>query len=85
MRELYLALHPEDSISEDELKTVTLENVLVDDIYNDLGFLAKDTLITMVEAQSTWNWNMALRLLMYYVETVRKELKLPTLKRCVEP
>ncbi len=73
MRELYLALHPEDSISEDELKTVTLENVLVDDIYNDLGFLAKDTLITMVEAQSTWNWNMALRLLMYYVETVRKE------------
>ena len=73
MRELYLALHPDDSIAEDELETVTIENVLVDDIYNDLGFLAKGTLITMVEAQSTWNWNMALRLLMYYVATIRND------------
>ena len=36
--QLYWALHPEDTkITEDDLKDVT-GNVLVDDIYNDLGF-----------------------------------------------
>ena len=36
--QLYRALHPEDTkITEDDLKDVT-GNVLVDDIYNDLGF-----------------------------------------------
>ena len=65
MRQLYLTLHPEDTIEEDELEEVTLENILVDDIYNDLGFLAKKRLITLAECQSTWNNNMALRLLLY--------------------
>ncbi len=73
MRQLYLTLHPEDTIEEDELEEVTLENILVDDIYNDLGFLAKKRLITLAECQSTWNNNMALRLLLYYVVTIQKD------------
>ena len=72
-RELYMALHPGEDITVDELKTVTIANVLTDDIYNDLGFIAKDKLIVMVECQSTWNWNMPLRLLLYYIETVRND------------
>lgn len=72
-RELYIALHPGEDITDDELTTVTIANVLTDDIYNDLGFIAKDKLIVMVECQSTWNWNMPLRLLLYYIETVRND------------
>lgn len=37
---LYQALHPEDKdIYAEDIRIVTLENVLVDDIYNDLGFM----------------------------------------------
>jgi hypothetical protein len=43
-RELYMSLHPGEDIAADELKTVTIANVLTDDIYNDLGFIAKDIL-----------------------------------------
>jgi hypothetical protein len=68
-----MALHPGEDITIDELKTVTIANVLTDDIYNDLGFIAKDKLIVLVECQSTWNWNMPLRLLLYYIETVRND------------
>ena len=36
--ELYLALHPEDTgITEDDLTDITIENVLVNDFFNDLG------------------------------------------------
>lgn len=72
-RDLYLSLHPGDCITEEEINTVTIQPTMVDGIYNDLGFIAKDKLIVMVEAQSTWNLNMPLRQLMYYVETVRNE------------
>ena len=41
---LYQVLHPEDtSVSESDLKDITVKNVLVDDIYNDLGFRVVDT------------------------------------------
>ncbi|MCD8151352.1 MAG: hypothetical protein LUE92_17785 [Clostridiales bacterium] len=52
--QLYKALHPEDTESiADDLEYVTLEQVLVHDIYNDLGFLVGDRLLVLVEAQST--------------------------------
>ena len=36
--QLYQALHPDDKqITEDDIKDITINNVLVDDIYNDLG------------------------------------------------
>ena len=40
---------------ENDFKIITLENVLVNGVYNDLGFLLKDKLIILAEAQSTFN------------------------------
>lgn len=68
--ELYKALHPEDTeISEESIEIVTLENVLSDGIYNDLGFLVNNKLIVLAEAQSTWSENIIIRGLMYLVQT----------------
>ena len=40
--QLYHALHPErKGVTEDDIKEVTVSNVLVDDIYNDVGFMAR--------------------------------------------
>lgn len=52
--QLYQALHPEDTkTTEDDLKDVTVSNVLVDDIYNDLGFTVGTTIMLLIEVQST--------------------------------
>ena len=43
--QLYRTLHPEDTTTvEDDLTDVSINNVLVDDIYNDLGFMVADRL-----------------------------------------
>lgn len=69
---LYKSLHPEDNeITEEDLREVTLENVLVDDLYNDLGFSVKDRLIILVEAQSTWTVNIVIRALLYMAYTYK--------------
>ena len=71
--QLYRALHPEDTkATEDDLKDVTVSNVLVDDIYNDIGFTVGSTLLIMIEAQSTWTVNIIFRALMYLVQTYRE-------------
>lgn len=73
---LYQTLHPEDQESrETDLKDITLEPVLTDTLYNDLGFRVNNELIILVEAQSTWSDNICIRLLVYYVETVRRYLE----------
>ena len=66
LKQLYSALYDDAENYEDEdFKLITLENTLVYDIYNDLGLLVKDKLILLVEAQSGYNPNMAVRLLIY--------------------
>lgn len=71
--QLYRALHPEDMKStEDDLKDVTVSNVLVDDIYNDIGFTVGSTLLILIEVQSTWTVNIIFRALMYLVQTYRE-------------
>jgi len=68
--QLYQVLHPEDqSITEDDLKLITLENVLSDGLYNDLGFQVRDQLILLVEAQSTFSPNIVMRALLYLAKT----------------
>lgn len=73
--DLYKALHPEDSeITEDQIQNITLHTVFVNGIYNDLGFLAKDKSIILVESQSTWSENILIRILFYVSQTYRKYL-----------
>ena len=65
--ELYKALFPDDTdtLTEDDFDIITLENVLMRDMYNDLGILVKNRLILLVEAQSTWSRNITFRMFMY--------------------
>lgn len=69
--QLYKALHPEDNeITEDKLTDITIKNVLTDNIYNDVGFIAnEDKMVILVEAQATWTMNIIIRALMYMVQT----------------
>ena len=71
--ELYHALHPEDTqATEDALKMVTIQNVLADGIYNDLGFMVGNRLMILVEAQSTWSMNIILRALLYLAQSYKE-------------
>ena len=73
LRELYLVLHPEDTdVTEDDLTDITIENVLVNDLYNDLGFRVGSRLIILVEAQSSWSPNILIRALLYIATTYQK-------------
>ncbi len=71
--QFYQAIHPEDKdVKEDELWTITLENILTDDIYNDLGFIKGDKIMILAEAQSTWTSNIIIRALEYLVNSYRR-------------
>lgn len=54
---------------------MTLENVLVRDIYNDLGVRIGDKLLLLIEAQSTWIENIIIRCLLYMARTLQDYLK----------
>ena len=71
--QFYQAIHPEDKdVKEEELRTITLENILTDDIYNDLGFIKGDKIMILAEAQSTWTSNIIIRALEYLVNSYRR-------------
>ena len=73
LEQLCRVLKPD--VTEEELETmaiVTLENALVYGLYNDLGFMIGNYILFLVEAQSTWSVNIAIRVAMYYFETIRK-------------
>ena len=44
--------------------------MIVDEPYNDLVFTVKDRLLVLVEAQSTWSFNILLWLLLYLADTL---------------
>ena len=70
LMQLYRSLHPEDAeAGEDDITIVTLQNVITDGLYNDLGFMVRDRLVVLVEAQSTWSPNIVVRALMYLMKT----------------
>ncbi len=68
---LYQTLHPEDTdATEDTLDIVTIDNVLTDNLYNDLGIMVgKDKLLLLLEAQSTWTVNILIRILLYLAQS----------------
>ena len=71
---LYQALHPEDKdITEDELDIVTLDNVLTENLYNDLGLTVRgDKMLILAEAQATWTINVLIRMLEYITQSYRE-------------
>lgn len=76
LMQLYHVLHPDDAeTTADDLTVVTLSRTVARNIYNDLGFLAGNRLLVLVEAQSTWSENILVRFLMYLGETYRRYIK----------
>lgn len=74
--QLYKALHPEDvNVTEDEITIVTLENILLNQPYNDLGFTVGNRLLILVEAQSTWSINIVVRGLLYMAQTIQDHIQ----------
>ena len=73
---LYQELHPEDiNVKQSDIEIHSMDSMLINDIYNDLGFLVKEEdefkFVILVEAQSKWTENLTLRLLLYLAETYR--------------
>ena len=67
---LYQTLHPEDTTAtESSLTDITIENMLTDNLYNDLGFIVNNKLMILVEAQSTWTMNILVRVLLYLAQS----------------
>ncbi|WP_300565460.1 hypothetical protein [uncultured Acetatifactor sp.] len=71
MLKLYKTLHPEDTdATEDTLDIVTIDNVLTDNLYNDLGVMVgNNRLPLLLEAQSTWTVNILIRILLYLAQS----------------
>ncbi len=68
---LYKTLHPEDAdATEDTLDIVTIDNVLTDNLYNDLGVMVgNNKLLLLLEAQSSWTVNILIRILLYLAQS----------------
>ena len=73
---LYRDLHPEDTdVTAGDIRNVTLRPILTDQLYNDLGFSVRERTILLIEAQSRWCPNMALRSLIYLSDTYMKYIE----------
>ena len=77
--QLYKDLVVDDNTTTiDDIEITTLRAMFLNTIYNDLSFIVKgkeyDRYMVFVEAQSSWNYNMTLRLFMYYFEVLRRRL-----------
>ncbi|MGM9938033.1 MAG: hypothetical protein ACI38A_11875 [Candidatus Ornithomonoglobus sp.] len=89
--QLYKALFPDsEDITEDDVTILTLENILMNSMYNDLGFMVKNRLIVLAEAQSTWSLNILVRMLLYITSTYKdyigeNNIDLYTSKKAVLP
>ena len=58
-------MHPEDI-----LDIVTIDNVLTDNLYNDLGVMVgNNRLLLLLEAQSSWTVNILIRILLYLAQS----------------
>ena len=74
--QLFKALFPEydETVTEEDIEILTIQNVIVDSLYNDLGFRVKNKIIVLAEAQSTWTKNILVRVFLYYAETIIKTM-----------
>lgn len=71
--QLYKALHSDaPDIAESDVEIVTLENILVNNLYNDLSFKVRNEFVFFVEAQSTWTKNIVIRVLLYAALTIKE-------------
>ena len=58
-------------INPEDIEILTIQNIILRGIYNDLGFRVKDEIIILMEAQTTYTTNIVLRILFYLSETLK--------------
>jgi len=75
LRELYCALKDVTLPPDTPVIINTLEQVLLEDMYNDISFEIGGKLVVLVEHQSTINPNMALRMHQYFSKITEKMVK----------
>ena len=68
---LYRALYDDDTVTAADIELVTLDNILMDRLKNDLSFVARNHRVCLLEHQSTANDNMPLRFALYLSELLR--------------
>jgi len=73
LADLYEALTGR-AVSPREIKITTLRGVFMSDIKNDIGFRIGNRFIILMEHQSTWNPNMALRMLWYIAKLYHRQV-----------
>ena len=74
--ELFRTIHPEmTDVTEDDIQNISISHVVVDKPYNDLGFTVRNTILILVEAQTAWSYNILIRLLCYFVDTLLRYMK----------
>ena len=70
---LYEDLFPgREPITENEIEILNLEKIFTVDCYNDACMLFKNILVVLTEHQSTINYNMPTRLLLYIAEEYKR-------------
>ncbi|AMK14526.1 hypothetical protein AUP07_1493 [methanogenic archaeon mixed culture ISO4-G1] len=74
--ELYKDLHPEaEDVSEDDVNIVTIRNTMINSPINDVGFIIRDTVLCLVEAQTSQLKSLLLRSLVYLGITYDRYIK----------
>ena len=73
IRELYNAISGSNYSKDVEVEIVTLKDVIVGDLKNDLAFIIDGKLIVLIEHQATLNPNMPLRMLCYLAKEYEKK------------
>ena len=74
--QIYQALHPDDKdATENDIDHVTIDNVITNQMYNDLGMTVRGMLLILLEAQSTWTVNIIIRILLYLAHTWQRYIE----------
>ena len=69
--QLYRELFPNDTdIQASDLELFSLDSILTNHPYNDIGLLARQKLIVLAEAESDWSVNIVYRMAGYFFDTM---------------
>ena len=71
LRDVAGALHGRTYAADEKIQIMTLEGTFLSQLKNDISFLIEGCYLILLEHQSTWNPNMALRCLYYICEQFR--------------
>ncbi len=60
------------NIREKDINLIEIENVFINDLYNDLSFVVDNEIFMLIEAQSSYSKNIVTRILLYLAKTLEE-------------